>query len=214
MPRRTNRSREGRCALEEVGPKPSNRGVDLHRDGLSHLQVESVRRVDLGRVGILRARPVQRVEIEARRAGLEELARRDVLAERDVGPVEGEVVVDELAEVGEAGRDLRRSAAARGDRVAAPLAVGLGELAIGPLRPIRENRNGGVTAAAVAILGSWPPTVSPREPLAEDEEALGTMLFHAALLWSKCSLRSAKPRHPRARCGESPTHDGLRQIPT
>jgi hypothetical protein len=86
--------------------EPVHRGEIADRDRLSHLQVEPVRGVELRRVGILRPRPVQRVEVEARRAGLEEIAGGDVLAERDVGLVEGEVVVEELAQVGEAGGNI------------------------------------------------------------------------------------------------------------
>jgi hypothetical protein len=74
--------------------------------------------VELRRLRILRTGAVERVEVEARRPVLHELGRRDPIAERDRRLVEGQVVVDELPEIGEAGRHSRLAPpAARGHRV-------------------------------------------------------------------------------------------------
>ena len=69
-----------------------------------HLQVDLVP-VELG---VHRGTAtVERVEVQSRRAPLHELRDRDIFAELGVGDVLGEVMVDELAEVGEPGGDLR-----------------------------------------------------------------------------------------------------------
>ena len=69
-----------------------------------HLQVDLVA-VELG---VHRGTAtVERVEVQRRRAPLHELRDGDIFAELGVGNVLGEVVVDELAEVGEPGGDLR-----------------------------------------------------------------------------------------------------------
>ncbi|MEO3855497.1 hypothetical protein [Acrocarpospora sp. B8E8] len=52
-------------------------------------------------LGEARAAAVQGVEVEGRGAALDELGEGDVIAEGGRGAVHGEVVVDELAEVGE-----------------------------------------------------------------------------------------------------------------
>ena len=73
--------------------------------GPAHLQVDAVA-VEHRGFRIIGAGPVQRVEIEARRAALEQLRGRDRLAEHDLGLVERQVVIDELTEIGEPGRHL------------------------------------------------------------------------------------------------------------
>ena len=70
------------------------------------LEVQPVGRVELRRPGVARPVAVQRVEVEPRRAALQQVGRADVLPEHHVGAVHGQVVVDELAEVGVAGGDV------------------------------------------------------------------------------------------------------------
>ena len=87
-------------------------GVGADLDGVARLEVQPVGLVELGRSRVARPGAVQGVEVEPRRTALHQLGRRDVLAERDVGAVEGEVVVDELADVGVAGRHVALAATA------------------------------------------------------------------------------------------------------
>jgi hypothetical protein len=99
----------------------------------------------------------------------------DGRAEHDRRLVEREVVVEELAEVGEARRDLRRAAAARGHQHAELAAVGLAELAARALRAHareaeRRRRGGARDDAAVAALCE--------QALTDDEVAFGAMLVH------------------------------------
>ena len=88
---------------------PTRAGVGADPDGLAHLEVPVVG-VELRGHRVGRPRAVQRVEVEGGRTTLEEVGRRDLVAERDDGLVEGEVVVDELTEVGVAGRDVAAAA--------------------------------------------------------------------------------------------------------
>jgi hypothetical protein len=95
------RTRRGAWEVEALP-----RLVPADRNSPSHLQVDVVL-VELRRLRILRPGAVERVEVEARGPGLDELCGRDPLAEHDRRPVERQVVVDELPEVGKAGRDAR-----------------------------------------------------------------------------------------------------------
>ena len=133
--------------------------------------------VELRRLGILRAGSVQRVEVEARRASLHQLGRRDALAEHDLRLVERQVVIDELADVGVAGRDAGGAPRARGHRVRETLQRPHGELF--PLRPEpgeaerrRRSLDGGRkrTPAPADALGE--------EPLTEDEVTLRAVMLH------------------------------------
>ena len=54
----------------------------------------------------VRAKPVDAVEIDARRAEILD-AERILLLVAERGEIERDVVIDELAEIGEAGRDVR-----------------------------------------------------------------------------------------------------------
>ena len=107
--------------------------------------------VELRRLRVARAGSVERVEVEARRAPLEQCRGGDVLAEHDRRLVEGQVVIDELAEVGEARRDPGRPAASRGHLVRDLLANPLAGLVAAPVGPMREKRNAGVASAAAAL---------------------------------------------------------------
>ena len=75
-----------------------------------HLEVDPVGLVEAPRTGLPRSSSVERVQVEARRARLLELLHADVITERDLRLVEREVVIDELAEIGEPGRDRPRPA--------------------------------------------------------------------------------------------------------
>lgn len=77
-----------------------------HAGGGAGAQPHAVRLVAPDAVGVAGAEAVQGVQVESRRAALHELLDGDLLTEEPVGPVHGEVVVDELAEVGVAGGDL------------------------------------------------------------------------------------------------------------
>src|SRR3954452_23002034 len=109
--------------------------------------------VELRGPRVLRPRAVQRVEVQHRRTALEQGRRRDVLAERHLRLVEGEVVVDELTEVGVAGGD-RRTGAGPGirgtDHRLATLSI-TASLGGRPLGPTLENRNGGTAAGPTAV---------------------------------------------------------------
>jgi hypothetical protein len=56
---------------------------------------------------LVRPAAIQRVQVQRGRPALEHFLDRDVLAELVCGDVLGQVVVDELAEVGKPGRDAR-----------------------------------------------------------------------------------------------------------
>ena len=184
---RASASSRSCCPLRAAG-----RSRSCREDGLPGLEVQAVGRVELRRFGVLRARPVERVQVEARRPRLEQLRRRDVRPQHDVGLVEGQVVVEELPEVGEAGRDLRLAAPGLGHRLADLLAVGLAELAARtarahPREAERRHRRGrqgrrgdrgdrrAVGRAAVAASDRL-----AQQSLADYEVALGAMRDHGA----------------------------------
>ena len=178
--------------------------------GAAHLQPPAVVLVELLRARVAGTGAVERVEVEARGAALAQLGRRDVLAERDLRPVEREVVVDELPEVGVAGRDRRVRAAGLRHR--------LGELAPrGPrdppaLRPAAaeaerrrlggcggRHRRCGRRVLAAAAAGA-------DESFAEDEEALGAVSAARLLLIDDVGLRRAVLRHLGRRLGDRLRH--------
>src|SRR3954454_18223779 len=74
------------------------------------------------------------VQVKARRAALQQLRGRDARTERDRGLIEGQVVIEELPEVGVAGWNLSRAVAAGRHRVGELLADCVVELASGSLR--------------------------------------------------------------------------------
>jgi hypothetical protein len=149
-------------------------------DGVARLQVLLVGLVELLRLGVERAGAVERVEVEAGRAALEQLRRRLVLAEHDGRLVERQVVVDELPEVGEAGRDPGRSAAARGHRVGELPAHSVGELHSDAARAhAREaERRAGLEARAVGASAH----ALVQQSLADYVVTLRAMVRHAASL--------------------------------
>ena len=176
---------DDRLALRLLGGAGAAREVEavLGRDAvgghrLAHLEVHAVGLVELRRLRVLRAGAVQRVEVEAGRAGLQQHARVDLRPEHDRRLVERQVVVDELAEVGEAGRDLRGLAAAGGHQRAELAAVRLAELLARALRAHareaerRARLRGGRERATFVALR--------QQALADDEVALGTVFLHAA----------------------------------
>ena len=102
----------GMSALRGFAPEPIPRKVEsgcrrARPPALPILRWQPVA-VELRRPGIERPRAVERVQVEARRARLLDVDRRHIDALHHPGLVEREVVVDELTEVGEAGRDLSR----------------------------------------------------------------------------------------------------------
>ena len=146
--------------------------------GLADLESRLVRLVELRRHGVERARAVQAVEVERRRTALHELGRRDLVAERDQGLVEGEVVVDELAEVGETRRDVVVAVGRRASSPAPPCARSASGNFL-PFGPTRANRNvGAASQRDTAARGDSGPRAHtgvgvrglPHHPLALDEE--------------------------------------------
>ena len=163
--------------------------------GGADLEVQPVGLVELGGCRVARPHAVQGVQVEPRRATLHELGRRDVLAERDVRTVEGQVVVDELAEVGVAGRHVALPAAALDHRDGQPLDHGRPErVALRAAAGEPERRRlagcqllgsgGGRLLGLGERVGCVPVPSSELgtdQPLALDEEGLGTMVGGHAL---------------------------------
>ena len=154
-------------------PCPAGRAV-----GGAHLQVEAVA-VELGRPGILRSGAVQGVEVERGRARRLDGRRRDVHVLHQDRLVEGQIVVDELPQVGEPGR--YRSGGQVGDRhrFGDLAAVRLAELFAGALRPHpreAERRDRLLDRQRHRRR----PTVEGlrQETLADDEVALRAMALH------------------------------------
>jgi len=153
----------------------------LPRPASCHLQVEAVGLVELRGLRIRRAAPVERVEVEARRARLQELRRRHVLVEHDVGLVEREVVVDELAEVRETGWNLPCASAACRHRLADLPGVRLAELAVHPARPhAREAKRRHLRLDRGCERALPASGALCQKSLADDEVALRAVLVHTA----------------------------------
>src|SRR5262245_35932042 len=165
-----------------------HRLVAADRDRLPHLQVQAVRLVELGRRRVLRPGAVQRVEVEARRPTLEQFARRDVIAERHVGLVEREVVVEELTEVRVAGRNPGGTTAALGHRLGDLQPTGAGRSHPGEAERWRTGRG----------IADQPRLSTPdglaQQSLADDEETLRTMPFHDDLPKIESLETSRRPR--------------------
>ena len=96
------------------------RPVRAGPDRVAGPQPHPVRRIEPGRACVGRTGAVQRVEVQRRRAALQQLGRRDVLAQADIGHVHRQVVVDELTEIGVAGRHVAVTPAALGHRLGQP----------------------------------------------------------------------------------------------
>lgn len=77
-------------------------------------QMDAIRLVEPGRAWVGWPGAVQRVKVEARRSCLQQLCGRHALPKRDLGLVEREVMIDELAKIREPGRYRRRRPAASG----------------------------------------------------------------------------------------------------
>jgi hypothetical protein len=130
--------------------------------GGAGLEVHAVGLVELRRLRVLRAGAVQRVEVEAGRARLQQRGRGDVRPEHHVRLVERQVVVDELAEVREARGDRRRLTAAAAISSPSFLRIARDGWRPVPFGPMRENRNGGAALAATASVR--PSPLSPSKP--------------------------------------------------
>ena len=130
-----SRIRDDRLPDRSPGRQP--RQVGAWRPTLcgTRLQVQAVGLVERGRERILRAVAVQRVEVELGRARLQERRRRDIGALHQRALVEGQVVIEELAEVRKPGRDLPRREAVDRHRGGDLSPVGLTELSPSPLWP-------------------------------------------------------------------------------
>ena len=149
------------------------------------LEVDPVGGVELRRAGIAWPVAVERVEVEARRARLQQRRRRDVDALHQRALVERQVVVDELAEVRVAGRDLPRREIVVRHRLRDLQAVRPAELLARPLRPEpREpkRRSRGQRRRGPRGRGKRydiPAAASLAEQaLADDVVGLRTMPFH------------------------------------
>src|SRR4051812_17394204 len=71
-------------------------------------EMDAVALVELGRAGILRADAVKRVKVETRGTRLEQRRGRDIDVLHQRALVERQVMVEELAKIRVAGRDLPR----------------------------------------------------------------------------------------------------------
>ncbi len=167
-----------RVALADAGQVEVGERRIAACDRRAHLQVQAVA-VELRRPGVVRPGAVERVEVEHRRAALEQVGGRDVDAEHDARLVERQVVVDELAEVGEAGRDPRPGARPGGHRLGELAACHVAQLLAAAGRAHAreaERRRQGLDLgrerlrAAAAALG--------QEALAEHVVALRPVVFH------------------------------------
>ena len=159
---------------------PSNAGIGVDRRGLAHLQVAVVG-VELRRLRLARPGAVERVQVEARGARLQQLRRRDVLSQHHRGLVERQVVVDELAEVREAGGDAGVPAAAGRHRVGELAPVGLAER--GAARPhAREAERRRRRLRGRGQGPRAPVHALAEQPFAKHEVALRSMRLHAATL--------------------------------
>jgi hypothetical protein len=204
-----------RCSRAARKVKALLRCDPLGSERLPDLQMKPVRRIELGRNGVGRPGPVQRIEVEARRSRLQELRRGDVFTEHDLGLVEGQIVVRELAEVREAGRDLRRADAARSHGVGDLLPVGLTELVLDAVRPHAREAKRRRQRLETGRERAFPASDTLCEqPLADDEVALRTMVFHDASSvpflgneHASGSLPSGLRCPESTRLGESPTLD-------
>src|SRR4051794_34631843 len=133
-----------------------------------------------------RSGPVQGVQVEPRRPALEQLGRADVLTELDVRPVGGQVVIDELTQIGEAGWDVGVRLALLDHRGGDLASVGVAELTTlraDPREPERRRRTGrqcrrrSRSLVHPVRLAAGPATQTRvDEPLTFDEAALGAVL--------------------------------------
>ena len=164
----------------------SARQVGARRAALrrAHLEVHAVGLVELRRAGIAGPVAVERVEVEARRARLQERRRRDVDALHQRALVERQVVVEELAEVREAGRDLPRRQVVDRHRLRDLQPIRLAELLARALRPQpreakRRRRRRRPRSARARKRYDIPAAARLAEQsLADDEVGLRTMPFH------------------------------------
>ena len=165
---------------DQRGPRPLHPGevvtgllgVGADPDRGADLEVQAVGLVELRRARVGRAGAVEGVQVQPGGAALHQLGRGDVVAEPDVGVVHGQVVVDELAEVGVARPGRSRSRRRRPPWRSASFLVRAGPSGE-PFGPTRENRKGGAARAASgvgagtpgsadAVTGSvWPPSRPP-----------------------------------------------------
>ena len=128
----------------------------------------SVVAVELRRARILRPDAVERVQIEARRPRLLDVRGRDVRPLHQRGLVEGQVVVDELAEVGEPGGDrpvgavVARSSPARSSGGSARRAVCPSLLAPACEAELRHGRLDGGRRASIPAAEALAEEPSPR----------------------------------------------------
>ena len=172
--------------------------------GLAHLEVAVVL-VELRRAGVGGALAVERVQVQRGRAALDQVRRGDVGPERDRRLVEGQVVVDELAEVGEAGGDLAEAAAALGHREGELLARGVAEL--GALRHHAreaERRRGGRCEGDRGGRAGAVLVRLAEQALTDDEVRLGAV--HGA------SLSPSEARGQRLQTAPANTSSGSRAL--
>ena len=150
------------------------------------LEVQAVVLVELRGLLVGRARAVQRVEVEARRARLEQLRRCDLLTQADLGDVHGQVVVDELAEVGVARRHVSPAATPLGHRLGQLLdQAGPDRPALRPdareperrrlVRGQARRRRGLGIGDRIGLVAPAATHLGVHQALALDEEALGTV---------------------------------------
>ena len=155
--------------------KAGSGGETAGRDGVARPQVKAVGLVELRRPWIARPGAVEGIEVESRRAPLEQPSRRDGLAQHRVSPVEAQVVIDELTQVGEAGRDpgvagvTEHRRAQRGES-------GLAELVTCAARPHAREAKRRRSPLGDRRKGPGAPAGTLAEQsFAEDEEALGAV---------------------------------------
>ena len=177
----------------------------------AQLQMDAVGLVELRRGGILGAVAVQRVEVEARRARLEERRRRDVGALHQPALVEGQVMVEELAEVREPGRDLPR----RGCRPSSPGRSSAGWAYRAACRsPSAPCARSGTAAPSRARTQRALPASArlPEEPLADDEVGFRTVPVHVPLPLVNNARAEAATRHTtRNHRNQSPPRSNVKR---
>jgi len=149
--------------------------------GLADLELDLVGGVE-GPVGrVVRTAAVDRVQVERGRAALHQVVQVDVRAEPGPGAVQRQVVVDELAEVGEPGRDdrvrrvrLRHVGGHRGGQCDPGV--------LGYLRSLRAQSREPEPPQlldAERLPGRGPPgPVELQHPLTHYEEALDAVVLH------------------------------------
>ncbi len=167
----------------------------------ARLELHAVLGVEDLVVLVTRAAAVDRVEVQRRRAALQQLVDVDVLAELRLGAVHRQVVVDELAEVGEARRDggiagvgLRDLRIRRHRRREGLPQRLVGSRSLGPQsrepEPAQLLRRGGLTRDGLTF------AVEFQHTFAHDEETVARVPLHIIPLYPLCQATCSPQQAP------------------